>query len=59
MKTFLRYLMYSVTCCLFVFESWFLNLWKEYGLSAFNSSVIRKLNLNRDEVMEQWLELLK
>jgi len=34
-----------------VFGSWFLILWKEYRLSAFNNSVIRKLNLNRDEVI--------
>ena len=52
------YVIYSVTCCLLVFESWFLILWKEYRLSAFNNSVIRKLNFNEDEVMEQWLELL-
>ena len=43
--------MYSVTCCLFEFESWFLNLWIEYRLSAFDSSVIRKLDLNKDDVM--------
>ena len=43
--------MYSVTCCLFVFESLFPNLWKENGLSAFDSSVIRKLDLNKDNVM--------
>ena len=52
------YVIYSVTCCLFVFVTLFLILWEEYRLSAFNSSVIRKLNCNRDEVMEQWLELL-
>ncbi len=52
------YVIYSVTYCLLVFESWFLILWKEYRLSAFKSSVIRKLNLNGDEVMEQLLELL-
>ena len=51
------YVIYSVTCCLFVFESWFLMLWKEYRLSAINNSVIRKLKLNRDEVMERWMEL--
>ena len=27
---------------------------KKYGLRAFNNSVIRKLNPNRDEVMELW-----
>ncbi len=43
---------------LFVFESWFLILWEKYRLSAFNNSVMRKLNCNGDEVMEQWLELL-
>ena len=53
------YVIYSVTCGLLVFESWFLILWKEYRLSAFNNSVIRKLNLNGDEVMGQLLELLK
>jgi uncharacterized protein YebE (UPF0316 family) len=34
-----------------VFGSWFVILWIECRLSAFNSSVIRKLNINGDEVI--------
>ena len=49
----------NVQCyMLFVFETWFLILWKEYRLRAYNSSVIRTLNYNKDNVTEWWLELL-
>jgi hypothetical protein len=30
---------------------------EKYRLRAFNGSVIRKLNPNRDGVMERWMEL--
>jgi hypothetical protein len=50
--------MYVIYSGLFVFVTLFLILFREYRLRAFNNSVIRKLNCNRDEVMEQWMELL-
>ena len=50
--------MYSFTCCLFLFETWFLILREECRLRAFNDSVIRKLNPSRDEVKEWWMKLL-
>ena len=50
--------MCSFTCCLFVFQTWFLILRKEYILREFNNSAMRKLDSDRDEVMECWMELL-
>ena len=46
--------MISVVCVLnLVFH-----IKEKFRLRAFNNIVIRKLNPNRDEVMEQWMELL-
>jgi len=53
----LRYVTYSFTCCLSVFETWLLILRKEYWLRAFKNIVVRKLNSNSEEIMEQWVEL--
>jgi len=38
---------------MFVSETWFLIIRKEYILRAFNGSVRRKFNCNREEVMEK------
>jgi hypothetical protein len=43
--------------CLFVFGTGFLVLRKVYRLRGFNNSVVRKLNRNRDEVLERWMDL--
>jgi hypothetical protein len=43
---------------LFVIETWFVLLRKECILREFSNSVMRKLDCNRDEVMERWMELL-
>jgi hypothetical protein len=43
---------------LFVSETWFLILRKEYILRAsFSNSAIKKLNSNSEELMERWTEL--
>jgi len=47
----------NIESYVFEFETWFLVLRKEYRVGAFNNSVTRKLNSNRDEVMERWMEL--
>ena len=45
--------MLSVVCVLNLVS----HIRKKYRFRAFDSSVIRKLNPNRDEVMEWWMEL--
>jgi len=42
---------------MFVSETWFLKIRKEYILRAFNNSARRKFNSNREEVMQSWTEL--